>query len=79
MLKYAIIEINGEKNKVRFKKELQIDLPAGDYDFMCYGKYMGKANKANGRLSINTGETVSVIYKTRILVFLRGKIENNKQ
>lgn len=37
LLKYAVIDINGEKNKVRFKKELQIDLPAGDYDFMCYG------------------------------------------
>lgn len=78
-LRNAVIDINGEKNVVRFNRELQIKLPIGDYDFMCYGEYIGKANKTNGHLNIKSGETVVVTYKIPIFVFLRGKIQVDKQ
>lgn len=74
MISKAGIVVNGQTHITKFKKPLEILVPSGKHDIICYAKYMGMACKKQLTFQCEVGHKYKITYKTAFLIFLSGKV-----
>jgi hypothetical protein len=70
------IEIDGQPTRGIWQKPQFLAVPAGNHTFSVYWKYLGflKCNRATLQVQVVDGQVTQVLYNTRWLVYLPGKI-----
>jgi len=75
LLRKAAIEIGGNTYKTKIKKPIEFTVQAGSHNVLAYGAYLDQSCKAQMIYNFEPGKQYLIRYKTRVLVFLKGKIK----
>jgi hypothetical protein len=78
-LRKAFIDIDNTSNMVKIKKYIMLNVSPGTHTVSAYAKTLfGKACNSETTFSFEDGKTYEINWKSRVLVFLKGKLTINE-